>query len=180
LPPQVVEATSTLTCRSSPWWHGLPVATTTDGRCRRQTCRHSTRRQEPAATARGGMCHVSTGGCCRHREGGLFCQLYSQVVFFVNLLGMVVLCDKNSLQTNPVSLRFRAFSYVSFSLCWVEKFQVRPELLLSKLQHINGLGRVRCSTDCMVFSQGHVVCPTESSYVLCICSGYRFCVAWLL
>jgi hypothetical protein len=82
----------------------------------RQACRQSLRRQpprQPAARASGGMarscrqrltvarlltCHHSlrrhvprvAWGRCRHSRGGLFCQLHSQVVIFINELGRVV------------------------------------------------------------------------------------------
>jgi hypothetical protein len=86
LPPQAVVATSTQTCRRSPWRHGPPEATATNGRCW-QTCRHSLRRHVPCVA----------WGRCRHREGGLFCQLYSHVVFFINSLSRVVFCVKRIL-----------------------------------------------------------------------------------
>jgi hypothetical protein len=47
-------------------------------------CRHSLRRQAPRVG----------WGVCRHAGGGLFCQLDSEVVFFINKLRQVVSFDK--------------------------------------------------------------------------------------
>jgi hypothetical protein len=87
---------STLTCHPSVWRHGPPhigrqqwwtagkhATTATDGKC----FRHTLWRHVPRVGS----------GCSRHTRGGLFCHLYAHVVLFVNLLGRVVLCAKNSM-----------------------------------------------------------------------------------
>jgi hypothetical protein len=48
-------------------------------------CRHCVQRQAPRVV----------WGLCRYTRRGLFCQLYTQVVLFINDLGRVVLAVKN-------------------------------------------------------------------------------------
>jgi hypothetical protein len=67
--------TATLECN-------VPPQRSTAGRCR-----HCLRQQPPRVA----------WGLCRHTRRGLFCQLYSQVVLFINELDRVVISAKNSI-----------------------------------------------------------------------------------